>query len=153
MKATLFANPIGHSLREGTRGIFQALLDGAGPEPIRHHLLAIVRIRAVQEIPASEAVGFIFVLKTAVRAELEPAQRRQFAIELTRLDQAIDRVALAAFDLYVQCRQRVGELQINEIKRRVAWVVGKMDGGVTEAAPVPVEQDRPHWVTLTIGQS
>ena len=48
--------------------------------------------------------------------------------ELTELERQIDRVALAAFDVFVQCREQVYELRVNEVKRRVSWVVNRMNG-------------------------
>ena len=125
-----FANPVGHSLRVGTRGIFEALLDGMDTEKIRPYLHEIIKIRAVQEFSASRAVGFVFHLKEAIRAELgKTAADPQFACELAKLEGQIDRIALAAFDVYVQCREQVCELRINEVKRRVSWVVDKMNQG------------------------
>ena len=47
-----FANPVGHSLRMGTQGIFEALLDGSGEDEIREHVDSVVKIRAVQQISA-----------------------------------------------------------------------------------------------------
>jgi hypothetical protein len=123
-----FANPTGHSLRVGTRGIFEALLDGADAEKIRQHLHEIVRIRAVQEFSASEAVRFVFHLKAAVRAELTKASRdRRFSSELAEFEDQIDRIALVAFDVFVECREQVCELRVNEVKRRVSWVVDRMN--------------------------
>jgi len=128
-----FANPIGHGLRMGTRGIFEALLEGMGldgmdAEKIHRSLCEIVKVRAVQEFSASEAVSFVFCLKDAVRAELAEATADQrFLPEFTKLETQIDQIALAAFDVYVKCREQLFELRVNEAKRRVAWVVEKMN--------------------------
>ena len=143
-----FANPVGHSLRVGTRNIFAALLSGMDGgkgdsgemdlEKIRQDLHDIVKIRAVQEFPASEAVGFVFQLKEAVRVELagtklagakqaEAANDPRFRRELAKLESQIDQVALAAFDIFVQCREQVYDLRVNEVKRRVSWVMDKMN--------------------------
>lgn len=127
-----FANPVGHGLRVATQGIFEALVDGGGDgvdaEKIRQHLREIIKVRAVQEFSASQAVGFVFGLKGAVRAELEDAAHHpQIASGLTKLEAQIDRVGLAAFDLFVECREQVSELRINEVKRRVSWIVDKMN--------------------------
>jgi len=124
-----FANPVGHSLRAGTRGIFELLLDGADAEAIRPHLEEIIRIRAIQQFSASQAVGFVFRLKEAVRAELgetvvDPACSSDWA----ELETWVDQVALTAFEIFVECRERVCELRINEVKRSVAWVMDKMNG-------------------------
>lgn len=138
-----FANPVGHSLRVGTQGIFETLLGGMDHgkidiEKIRQYLHEIVKIRAVQKFSASEAVGFIFHLKEAVRAELvEAAGDPRFSDELAQFDRRIDRVALAAFDLFVQYREQVYELRVNEIKRRVSWVMDKMGQPDLDSQPDP----------------
>jgi hypothetical protein len=123
-----FANPVGHCLRVGTRGIFEALLDGMDAEKIRQHLHEIIKIRAVQQFSASQAVCFVFHLKEAIRAELGKAVTDpRFSSELAKIDGQIDRIALVAFDVFVQCREQVCELRVNEVKRRVSWVVDKMN--------------------------
>ncbi|GAG33495.1 unnamed protein product, partial [marine sediment metagenome] len=143
-----FANPVGHSLRVGTRRIFEALLRGMDlgkgdlgkmdVEKIRQDLHEMVKIRAVQQFSASEAVGFIFHLKEAVRAQLaEAVKDPRFSDELAQLDGQIDRVALAAFDLFVQCREQVYELRVNEVKRRVSWVMDKMGQNGFDSPPAP----------------
>ena len=70
-----FANPVGHSLREGTRGIFEALLDGTDAEKIRDTCVRSSRSEQSSSFPPPEAVGFIFGLKEAIRAELGKAAR------------------------------------------------------------------------------
>ena len=123
-----FANPLGHHVREGTRGILGTILDGSDPEEVREDLDRIVRIRAVQELTPGEALGFVFSLRSIVRevipeAETDPRHRK----ELARLDRAIDQVALVAFDLYAARREEVSRLRINEVKRQVAWIFEKLN--------------------------
>lgn len=122
-----FANPVGHSLRVGTRGIFEALLSGADDEETRGYLDGVIKVRAVQQVPPSQAVGFVFSLKQAVRAELDvkPGDEN-LAPELAKLNGQIDRIALLAFEVYVECRDQLCELRISEVKRRVSWVMEKM---------------------------
>jgi len=123
-----FANPVGHSLRVGTRGIFEALLDGTDDEKIRRCLHEIIRIRAVQELSASVAVGFVFQLKEAIRTELpKAAGDPRFSAELAALEARIDRIALTAFDVFVQCREQLCELRVNEVKRSVGWIADKIN--------------------------
>ncbi len=123
-----FANPVGHSLRVGTRGIFEALLDEMDGEKIHQYLHEIIKVRAVQQLPASQAVRFVFHLKEAIRAVLGDAVREpQFSSGLAKLEGQIDGIALTAFDVYVQCREQVCELRVNEVKRQVSWIVDKMN--------------------------
>ncbi|UCF34375.1 MAG: RsbRD N-terminal domain-containing protein [Phycisphaerales bacterium] len=121
-----FGNPVGHSLRVGTRRIFEALRDGVDAAEMEPYLRDMVKIRAVQQFSASQAVGFVFRLKEAVRAELGQAvEDPQFMFELAELERRIDRVALAAFDVFVECREQVCELRVNEVKRSVSWLLEK----------------------------
>ena len=123
-----FANPIGHRLRAGTEGIFEALLDGFDADEVRSHLLGIVKVGAVQKFSASQTVGFIFHLKEAVRAELGTAvSDPKVSSELAELEKRIDQIALIAFDIFVQCREQICDLRVNEVKRRVEWIVDKMN--------------------------
>lgn len=123
-----FANPVGHSLRVGTRAVLETLLDGGGPEKIRQHLLEIIRIRAVQQFPPSRSLAFLFSLKKAIRAELGPdAADPRRATDLAGLEAEIDGLVLAAFDVFAQCREQVHELRINEVKRSVSWVMQKLN--------------------------
>lgn len=123
-----FANPIGDSVRKGTRGVFEAIVGEVDPEALRSHLDEIIRVRAVQEMSPSQALSFVFALRSIVREvipELETDNRLHR--EVAGLDATIDRVALAAFDVYTECRDEVSQLRINEVKRQVAWVFEKMN--------------------------
>ena len=123
-----FANPIGDSVRRGTDGVVVALCDGMDAAAIRAALREIVQIRAVQQLSPSQALGFVFRLKELVRDELGgAADDPRVAAELPLLDAAIDRVALAAFDVFTDCRERVYQLRVEEAKRRVAWVVDRLN--------------------------
>ncbi len=123
-----FANPVGTSLRKGTRGIFEALLDGPNVEAIRRHLHEIIKIRAVQQFSASKAVGFVFLLKEALRGKLgSAAGDPRLSSDLTRIEEQIDRIALDAFDIFVHYREQVYELRVNELKRRSSWVVDRIN--------------------------
>jgi hypothetical protein len=119
-----FANPVGHSLRVGTRAIFDALLDGADVEEMRQPLEDIIRIRAVQELDPSRAVGFVFRLKDVIRDEIGQASSDPLVLaELAQLERRIDEAALAAFDVFVGCREQVCELRVNELKRQIPWIM------------------------------
>jgi hypothetical protein len=119
-----FANPVGCALRTGTRAILEGLAGGADVETLGRGLEDIIRMRAVQELSPSQAVSFVFLLKDAVRAELQKELGDPgLASEMAKLDAQVDRLALLALDLYVRCRERVYELRVNEVKRGVSSVV------------------------------
>jgi len=146
-----FANPVGNSLRLGTQGICEVLF-GEGAiaaneaeeivdERIHGYLCEIVKIRAVQEFSASQALGFVFQLKKSVRGALgRTARDASFAADLGKLDDAVDHIALAAFDIFAQYREQVFELRVNEVKRRVSWVVEKLNKRQGEE-PAPADTE------------
>jgi len=123
-----FANPVGHALRIGTEGAFESLRTGMESEEAANHLEEVIKIRAVQEFSPSQAVDVVFELKDAIRAELGNAVAdAKIATELTEFERRIDRVALVGFDIFVRCREQLYELRVNEAKRRVSWVIKKMN--------------------------
>jgi hypothetical protein len=123
-----FANPVGHSVRTGTRGIVEALCDGLDAPRIRAALREILKVRAVQQFTPSQAVGFVFGLKDVIRTELADVVGNPGAAgELAAIDGEIDRIALAAFDVFAECREQVYQLRVEEVKRRVAWLADKMN--------------------------
>jgi len=139
-----FANPIGGTVRRGTRGIFQAILNGMDPDELRSHLDEIVRVRAVQDFTPSQALSFVFSLRSIVREvipELDADPR--FHREMTELDAKIDRVALTAFDVYAESREEVSQLRVKEIKRQVAWVFEKMNQRDAAGAEPTMAPDGP----------
>ena len=123
-----FANPLGHSVREGTRGVFQTILDGMDQEKLRTHLDQIIRIRAVQQLTPTEALSFVFSLRSIVRDVIpEAGADARHRAGLTSFDEKIDEVAMAAFEIYAAMREEVSQLRVNEVKRQVSWVLEKMN--------------------------
>jgi hypothetical protein len=132
-----FANPLGHGVREGIRGIFRTILSGMDPEELRSHLDQIIRIRAVQELTPGEALSFIFTLRSIVREVIPEAEENgRWKRGLTELDGKVDQVALAAFELYAAMREELAQLRVKEVKRQVAWVLEKINKREAETQDV-----------------
>ena len=109
-----FRNPVGHALNTGLPVLFDEIAGSFDVARAKLVLEEIVRIRAVQDFTASQAVDFIFLLKSIIRGEVNSGEA-----DLAVLDNRIDRIALLAFDLYMQCREKLHEIKVNEAKRRV----------------------------------
>ncbi len=136
-----FANPVGASVRHGTQMAFDALLAGEEAEAISQHLSEIIQIRAVQQFSASEGLSFVFRLKDAARDVLEEAVTDHGLVsEWAEFDRQIDAIALASFDIHGEYRKQVYELRLNETKRRVSWVIDKMNQ--RDGLPDPDPADR-----------
>ena len=109
-----FANPVGHTVREGLGRLYSCFVADAPVSELSSAIDGIVRIRAVQEFTPSAAVGFVYALRGILREELaavvlDPAGQ-------AALDNGIDRLALIAFDVYMQCREKIFEIRVREIK-------------------------------------
>lgn len=117
-----FANPVRHKFENGMRGIVVALAS-SGPVPdaavFTPLLDEIVRVRAVQDFTPSQATAFVFLLKKAVRETLwEKVNENNLFVELLALESAIDMLALLAFDIYTQCREKISEIRITQIRKQ-----------------------------------
>ena len=112
-----FRNPVGHTLRQSLTTLYQELQGSMDAVRIASALDAIVRLRAVQDLSPSQAVGFVFLLKPIVH-ELAPESGHALLDDKIkdRIDDRIDRLALVAFDKYMQCRE-----QVAEIRKRESW--------------------------------
>ena len=103
-----FRNPVGQAFKQELPVLFEELTGSMETGRIRRALDGLVRIRAVQDFTPSQAVGFVFLLKEILR-EQGPVP--------PELDARIDRLALAAFDLYAECREKIAEIRTAEARR------------------------------------
>lgn len=138
-----FTNPVGQSISQGIDDIFDGLLAGEDIETFRPFLDTIIRIRAVQDFTASNAVIFVFHLKSAMRERcLGRIQSAGLLPELLELESRIDELALMAFDIFMRCREKLYDLKANELKDRTLWLL-KRTGFLTEVEDEP-EQPAGH---------
>ncbi|NJD57512.1 MAG: hypothetical protein FIA94_14075 [Nitrospirae bacterium] len=112
-----FANPVGQAIHAGIEDIFRELLNGGEIEKISGFLDNIIRVRAIQEFSASQAVAFIFFLKSVIRDGIKDTPLTpELSEELVALESQIDSLALIAFDIFMQCREKLYEIKANEMK-------------------------------------
>jgi len=114
-----FANPVGRTIYQGLAGLFDELLKETDHDIMRSFLDPIVRIRAVQNFSPSQATSFIFLLKNVIRNNLQKEEfQAQLFSELLLFESKIDELGLIAFNLYMNCREKIYELKANEMKNR-----------------------------------
>lgn len=114
-----FANPLGSSARTSLEAVFDGLLGGMDPQTLTDFLDPIIRIRAVQNFSPSQAVGFIFLLKKALRKNFsKDISNQDLFDEMTEFESRIDELALLAFDIYMECREKLYQLKEKEVKNR-----------------------------------
>jgi hypothetical protein len=144
-----FANPVGHALTTGLPEIFTAVVGDGDPGAAAVGALeAILRIRSVQDLTPSRAVGFVYLLREAIRAELEPdLAGGAHAAELAAVEARLERLAFLGFDIYVRFRVQMFRLRQEELKRSVASLLRRWNaGGAPQAEPPP--QPEPDVVRL-----
>lgn len=129
-----FQNPVGATTARALEELVEGLLARRPPAELEPALDLIVRIRAVQDIPPSRAMGFVFLLKRAVREELgETTAGDGPGADLAELDAAIDGLGLAAFDLYVGCREQIYQLRAGELRRSTAKLLERAERSLASA--------------------
>ena len=112
-----FANPVGYTLQSGTEVLYDFLIDKTDFENVEKALDNIVRMRAVQDLAPSQAIAFVFLLKKAVRQELDDDIRKNniSPVELLEYESKIDDLARFSFDIYMKCREKINELRAGKM--------------------------------------
>ena len=119
-----FANPITHQLTKGLQDILTVLVEDQGREAAIAAVDEIIRVLALQEIYPSQALAFLFHLKHIVREVLaQELGDALLALEMLELESRIDGLALLGFDNYMQRRDKLCELKVNEVKSRVSGLL------------------------------
>jgi hypothetical protein len=132
-----FANPVGRTISIGLEALFNELLKEMDYEIITSFLDPIIRIRAIQNFSAAQAVSFIFLLKKAIRKNIKKeALEEQLFSELLLFESKIDQLAMIAFNLYMQCKEKIYDLKANEM-RNTTYKAFKRAGLVRE---MPVDE-------------
>jgi hypothetical protein len=119
-----FHNPVGDAAHRGMEALFGGIIEGMDSDTATSFLDPIIRIRAIQKFTPAQAVLFVFQLKSVLQ--------KQFRKELTDPDvngqfqQIMDRIddlGLLAFNIYVQCRETLYQIQADEIRNRTFKVL------------------------------
>ena len=120
-----FSNPVGYSISSNAEKIFDEIIKGRDIEIVKNSLNDLIKIRAVQNFSPSQAVGFIFSLKKVIRKEFEQEVIEGNAkSELIDIEEYIDDIALIAFDLYMDAREKLFNIRISEIKSQLTYSKG-----------------------------
>jgi len=112
-----FSNPIGYTISQEIKNLYEELLNDMNTDRLTACLDNIIKIRAVQDFPPSQAIAFILLLKKAVREEAaNELKESQTFEELLKFEAKIDTLLLLALNSYMKCRERVFEIRMNEVK-------------------------------------
>lgn len=107
-----FDNPVGAATHESLEAVFEEMVNRMDPSILEEALDPIIRIRAVQSFTPARALDFVFELKEIGKKNLAPELYEPF-------DRQVDKIALAAFNRFMKCRESIFLLRATEAKRRI----------------------------------
>jgi len=128
-----FANPVGAALREELGPIVDGVLSDCDPVELGPSLDRVVRVRALQDMPPSAAVGIVLALKGIFDDVVEDAS----SSERDDFDRRVDAVLLTAFDVFNHCREQVYDIRVKEIRNRSLKVMERLNSWREQRAGGP----------------
>ena len=112
-----FTNPMGSTISREIEVLFKKLCEGIQDEKYQASLDSILKIRSVQDFSPSKAVGFVFLLKRAIGETLKNEICKESVMdEWLKFQSRIDDLALQAFDIYMDCREKICEIRVNQAR-------------------------------------
>ncbi len=118
-----FQNPVGTKTKSESELILSQILGEMDLVLIEESLDKIIKIRAIQEFSASEAVSFLLFLKNIISEEIKADECKDIQTsDVLTIYERIDKIMLMAFDIYMNNRERISQIKINEIKKKFTFV-------------------------------
>jgi hypothetical protein len=115
-----FANPVGQTFVDATKIILDELVNSMDAQVLCKQLERIIKIRSIQDFTPSQVVQTVFLLKPVLRQEFKKAyQDVELVADLREIEDRIDQVALFAFDVFTNCRDKLCQIRVDEVKRQV----------------------------------
>lgn len=111
-KANRFANPVGYNFLQAMDASLGYLTGQKKGEEVLDALEGLVKIKAVQEFSASQALKFIFILKDVLRRRAGGPSE-----ELLEIESKVDELALVCFDIYMRSKNKLNDLRASEMRR------------------------------------
>ncbi len=122
-----FANPIGASINQSVWPLYDEIISGHDSDNLYKCLDYLIRVRAVQDFAPTAAVAVVNFLKDIIREKiLDDIESQGLFREYLSVERRIDNAMLAAFDIYMKCRERVWEIRHNDITQRPFILSGGM---------------------------
>lgn len=123
-----FANPVGQTTRDSLAVLYDAVA-GADMDSamVKDALDKLMRLRAVQDMSPSRAVGPLYLIKNILREHVLPAclasKDKDGLAEYLALESRVDSLVLMALDMFTGAREKVFNLRVEEIKRSQSQIL------------------------------
>ena len=112
-----FANPVRNTIITSAEKIYDAIINNNEINLNYPGLEDLIKLRVVQDFSPSQALSFLFYLKAIVLAFLEKNEKLQsYNTEMLSFESTMDHLLALAFDIYSNCRSKIYEIRIAEIK-------------------------------------
>lgn len=119
--ADAFANPVGATIKTGLTSLYDVLAEPQfDPDTAKKALEPVVKLRAVQEFTPTQALGFLYELKTIMGAGAESPREEKDEV-FSRIDAAM----LMAFDLYMENKRTIYSLRASQARDNVRQLLIK----------------------------
>ncbi|KPA08959.1 hypothetical protein MHK_010878 [Candidatus Magnetomorum sp. HK-1] len=129
-----FSNPVGNNTRNNIADLFgQLLVKKIDKDVLVNYLDPILRIRAIQNFSASEAVGFLLDIKVIVRKVVGDKEISFEDSDYIQFERRVDQMTLYAFDVFMACKEKIYDLKANEVRERSFHVLERAN--LIEKAP------------------
>lgn len=139
-----FTNPVGATISREIEVLFKGLCGGSPEQASSASLDAILKIRSVQDLTPSKAVGFVFLLKRAIGETLGKDLREERGLdEWLQLQSSIDALGLRAFDIYTECREKICEIRVSRARaeKEMAFKMMERMGSSKDKHPKEENED------------
>ena len=113
-----FSNPVRNTIINSLEKIYDGILQ-ENDNRDQNDLEQIIKVRAVQDFSPSDALSFLFDLKRIIRSDITNRNLdEEFMKELFDLDERFESIYKRAFNIYNECRIKIHEIKIAEVKSR-----------------------------------
>ena len=118
-----FQNPIRHEMAEGLTGIL-VHFENKG-ENFTSALDQITRVLAIQDFPPSRSMALFYELKEIVRDIAKKDGVSFRAKDWGEFNSRLEQMTLEAFDSYVDHREKIYQIKVDESKNRAFMLLKK----------------------------
>ena len=111
---TGFANPVGQAFQESMATILEGLTAESEAASFTAPLDRVVRVLAVQGLPAGVAIRFLAILRNLLAKNTEIAldDKKKWLMRL-------DELAELSVEIWCECRETLSQLRISELRNRI----------------------------------
>ena len=118
-------NPLGHAIKEMVDTVLSCLIKGCDEQTLDSAMYRVIQMRAVQDFTPSDAVSFIVQLRTLIAGL---AREKQAGHEVVlEMDEISFGLMSRAFNMYSKCRETIGDIKVEELKRNLYMMLRKSD--------------------------